>query len=137
MYLGTKVARFFLVQTYQMTANYTKLLYIMPNGHKIFQMIIKYNKHFPFQCPPKTTPTGIFGLKTNHLATLVGTWLCRCCGLKISPFARTQGSQTIAWSYNQLLYFLPCRRGIVVIASAYRTEDPGFESRQGVRFLGL
>jgi hypothetical protein len=26
------------------------------------------------------------------------------------------------------------RRGIVVIA---RTEDPAFESRQGVRFLGL
>jgi hypothetical protein len=32
---------------------------------------------------------------------------------------------------------LPWRRGIVVIASASRTEDPGFESRQGVRFLGL
>jgi hypothetical protein len=27
--------------------------------------------------------------------------------------------------------------GIVVITSAYRTEDPGFESRQGVRFLGI
>jgi hypothetical protein len=25
----------------------------------------------------------------------------------------------------------------VVIASAYRTEDPGFESRKGVRLLGL
>jgi hypothetical protein len=31
----------------------------------------------------------------------------------------------------------PGRRGIVVIASASRTEDPGFESRQGVRFLGV
>jgi hypothetical protein len=30
---------------------------------------------------------------------------------------------------------LPWRRGIVVIASAYRTEDPGFESRQGARFF--
>jgi hypothetical protein len=29
----------------------------------------------------------------------------------------------------------PWRRGIVVIASAYRTEDPGLESRQGVRFF--
>jgi hypothetical protein len=29
----------------------------------------------------------------------------------------------------------PWRRGIVVNASAYRTEDPGFESRQGVRFF--
>jgi hypothetical protein len=26
-------------------------------------------------------------------------------------------------------------RGIVVIAPAYRKEDPGFESRQGARFL--
>jgi hypothetical protein len=29
-----------------MTTNYTKLPYIMPNGHKIFQMIIKYNNIF-------------------------------------------------------------------------------------------
>jgi hypothetical protein len=29
------------------------------------------------------------------------------------------------------------RRGIVVIASTSRTEDPGFESRQGLRFLGF
>jgi hypothetical protein len=31
----------------------------------------------------------------------------------------------------------PWRRGIVVIASAYRTEDPGFESCQGVRFFRI
>jgi hypothetical protein len=37
-------------------------------------------------------------------------------------------------TYNVLRY-KPCRRGIVVIASACRTEDPGFESRQGVRFF--
>jgi hypothetical protein len=29
------------------------------------------------------------------------------------------------------------RRSLMVIASNSRTEDPGFESRQGVRFLGL
>jgi hypothetical protein len=29
----------------------------------------------------------------------------------------------------------PWRHALVTIASAYRTEDPGFESRQGVRFL--
>jgi hypothetical protein len=29
-------------------------------------------------------------------------------------------------------YLLPWRRGIVVISSAYTTEDPGFESRKGV-----
>jgi hypothetical protein len=39
-------------------------------------MIIKYPKsskiykHFPIQGPPKFTQIGIFGLKTNHLATL-------------------------------------------------------------------
>jgi hypothetical protein len=32
---------------------------------------------------------------------------------------------------------LPWRHGKVVIASAYRTEDPGFESCQGVMFLGI
>jgi hypothetical protein len=32
---------------------------------------------------------------------------------------------------------LPWRRGINVIASAYRTEDPGFESCRGVRFKGI
>jgi hypothetical protein len=32
---------------------------------------------------------------------------------------------------------MPWRRGIVVIASTYRTEDPEFESRQGERFLGI
>jgi hypothetical protein len=34
-----------------------------PNGHKIYQ-------DFPLQDPPKFTQIGIFGLKTNHLATL-------------------------------------------------------------------
>jgi hypothetical protein len=38
---------------------------------KIFQI-----KHFPFQGPPKLTQFGIFGLKTNHLATLFS----RCKG---------------------------------------------------------
>jgi hypothetical protein len=32
-------------------------------------MVIKYTKIF--HCPPKFTQIGIFGLKTNHLATLV------------------------------------------------------------------
>jgi hypothetical protein len=30
-----------------------------------------------------------------------------------------------------------CLGSIVVIASAYKTEDPWFESRQGVKFLGI
>jgi hypothetical protein len=32
---------------------------------------------------------------------------------------------------------MPWWRGIVVIASAFRTEYPGFKSSQGVRFLGF
>jgi hypothetical protein len=34
-----------------------------PNDHKIYQ-------DFPLQEPPKFTQFGIFGFKTNHLATL-------------------------------------------------------------------
>jgi hypothetical protein len=36
-------------------------------------MTIKYTKNFPFQGPPKYTQIGIFGLKINHLATLLTT----------------------------------------------------------------
>jgi hypothetical protein len=56
----------------------------IPNDHKLYQMAIKYRKwpqttpnghkicqHFPFKGPPKSTQIGIFGLKLNHLATLV------------------------------------------------------------------
>jgi hypothetical protein len=46
-----------------MTIKYTNWLQFIPNGHKIYH-------HFPFQGPSKFTQTGIFGLKTNHLATL-------------------------------------------------------------------
>jgi hypothetical protein len=35
-----------------------------PNGHKIYQ-------YYPLQDPPKFTQIGIFGLKENHLATLL------------------------------------------------------------------
>jgi hypothetical protein len=44
-----------------------------PNGYKIFQMAVNYTKHFPFQGPPEYTQLGIFGMKINHLATLVST----------------------------------------------------------------
>jgi hypothetical protein len=54
-----------------MTTSHTKRPYIIPNGRKIFQMVIKYlHQHFPFQGPPKFTQIWIFGSKTNHLATL-------------------------------------------------------------------
>jgi hypothetical protein len=65
-----------LVQTYQNGKN-------IPNDHKLYQNAIdctkwplnisndcKMRKHFPFQGPPKFTQIWIFGLNTNHLATL-------------------------------------------------------------------
>jgi hypothetical protein len=55
----------------------------IPNYHELYQMSIKYNKrpqsgpsvrkihqHLPLQDPPKFSQIWIFGLKTNHLATL-------------------------------------------------------------------
>jgi hypothetical protein len=36
----------------------------------------------------------------------------------------------------QSLFFTPWRRDVVVIVYASETGDRGFESRQGVRFLG-
>jgi hypothetical protein len=45
-----------------------------PNGHKIYQ-------DFPLQDPPKFTKIGIFGLKTNHLATLPA------CDTRVTRFA--------------------------------------------------
>jgi hypothetical protein len=47
------------------------------NGYKISQMSVNYskwakiNQHFPIKGPQKFTQIGIFGLKTNHLATLI------------------------------------------------------------------
>jgi hypothetical protein len=46
------------IKLYQMTANYAKRPYIIPNDQKIFLMIMKY---FPFQAPPNFSHIGIFG----------------------------------------------------------------------------
>jgi hypothetical protein len=54
-----------------MTTNCTKTLLIIPNGRKIFKKVTKYNNTITFQGPQNFTKIGIFGLKTNHLATLV------------------------------------------------------------------
>jgi hypothetical protein len=71
----SRVARFFLVQTYQNGKNipkytngynicmYTKWPWNIQNVHKIYQ-------YFPFQDPPKYTHIRIFGMNINHLATL-------------------------------------------------------------------
>jgi hypothetical protein len=37
----------------------------------MFQMAKKTHQHSPFQSPSKFTQIGIFGLKTNRLATMV------------------------------------------------------------------
>jgi hypothetical protein len=46
-----------------MAIKYFQLPQNRPNVYKIYQ-------DFSFQDPPKFTQIGIFGLKTNHLATL-------------------------------------------------------------------
>jgi hypothetical protein len=48
---------------YQMVLKYPKSPLNIPNGQRIY-------KHFPISSPPKFTQIGIFGLKTNRLATL-------------------------------------------------------------------
>jgi hypothetical protein len=47
-----------------MSIKYNKRPYNGPSVHKIYQ-------HLPLKDPPKFTQSCIFGLKTNHLATLV------------------------------------------------------------------
>jgi hypothetical protein len=54
-----------LGKIYQATTNYTKLPYIMPNGHKIFQMIIKYNNIFHSKALQDLPKLFFFGLKTT------------------------------------------------------------------------
>jgi hypothetical protein len=66
VFLGTK---------FQNGEKYARLTRTIPNVHKIDrksdQVAIKYvYQHLPIQDPPKFTQIWIFGLKTNHLATL-------------------------------------------------------------------
>jgi hypothetical protein len=57
---------------------YLKTKKIILNTHKIHQIAINRTKwsqkylHLPLHDTPKFTQIGIFGLKTNHLATLAG-----------------------------------------------------------------
>jgi hypothetical protein len=58
-------------------SKHTKMGKNIPNYHTLYQTSIKYTnghkiyQHFLFQGPPKFTQIGIFGLKINHLATLL------------------------------------------------------------------
>jgi hypothetical protein len=60
--------------------------------------------------------------------------LCKKVNLTLKEIVRTVAAR-LAPIWNGKWRFW--RRGIVVIASASRTEDPGFEFRQGVRYLCL
>jgi hypothetical protein len=51
-------------EIYQMAIEYFQWLQNRPNGHKDYQ-------DFQLLDPPKFTQIGIFGSKTNHLATLL------------------------------------------------------------------
>jgi hypothetical protein len=55
------------LKKYQMAIKYFQRPYNRPKGHKTYQ-------HFPLQDPPKFTQIGIFGSKTNHLASLKATY---------------------------------------------------------------
>jgi hypothetical protein len=45
----------------------------IPNGHKIDQMATKYTNIFHCQTLQNLPKIGIFGLKINHVATLVNS----------------------------------------------------------------
>jgi hypothetical protein len=103
-------------------------------------------------------PTGFSAEKTSkhHAAeklsdfiSLKATPLCipwpDSISRPIAPVWSMEGGDDDKWTIPpwqvkrpfQNLFYFPRRCGIVVIATAYRTEDPGFESRQVVRFLGF
>jgi hypothetical protein len=42
----------------------------IPNGHEIFRMVIKYTNIYHSEALQNLPKFGIFGFKTNHLATL-------------------------------------------------------------------
>jgi hypothetical protein len=59
------------IKIFQNTTKYTKFPSIIPNGHKVaIPNLHKIYQHLQLQVPPKFTKIWIFGLKTNHLATL-------------------------------------------------------------------
>jgi hypothetical protein len=72
-----------------MTMKYTKWAYCIPYGNKIYQ-------HFSFYGPPKFTQIGNFGLKTYHLATLVGP---------LRPKLRRTAKQSTIRANNSKFFF--------------------------------
>jgi hypothetical protein len=76
--IGSRVARFFLVQYTKAGKNIPndykipKYLQNFPNDCKIFQLTLIYINTSHSKILPKIQ-IGIFGLKRNHLATLIGS----------------------------------------------------------------
>jgi hypothetical protein len=70
VWLSIRLARYFLV-------HHTKTRKNIPNEHKINQIAVNISngheiyQQCPFQDPPKSTQTGIFGIQIFHLATLL------------------------------------------------------------------
>jgi hypothetical protein len=86
---------------YQMPIKYTKWPYYIPNDHRT-------NQRFSFQGPPKYTQICIFGLKTNHLATLNSN-IARCksrsltqCTLRLGQSLPRPGANRAIVSYNNV-----------------------------------
>jgi hypothetical protein len=73
------VARFFLAITYQNGENtydlkihtYMYQSLCMPNGRKIFQMVLKYTNIYHSKAFQNKTQIEVFGMKINYLAILV------------------------------------------------------------------
>jgi hypothetical protein len=79
-----------------MAIKYTKWPEKIPNGHKIYQMAIKYTTSFIAR-PSKIYPNFfILGLKIYHLAALGKT-----------GHSRTTGRQFSEWSQKVVKLFLP------------------------------
>jgi hypothetical protein len=82
--VSPRVARFFPTQytktgkRYQIATKITKWPKNVPNGCNTVKIAKECTKTFQFQSPPKFTQIGIFGLKTNHLATLVSPAIATC-----------------------------------------------------------
>jgi hypothetical protein len=63
---------------------YTKLLQTLPNGRKIFKMVIQYANIFHSKALQNIPKSDFFGTKINHLATLlVARFFLLCIGIMV------------------------------------------------------
>jgi hypothetical protein len=85
-----RVARFLLIRDSQTGKMYQINTEYFPNVLKIFQMAIKDINIFQSKALQKFTQIGIFGLKTNHLATLVTMLILmwHCFGLCLHTYVQ-------------------------------------------------